>query len=393
MIYLDHNATTPLHPRVFDAMLPYLRDSWGNPSTPYRFGSEARTAVERARARVAECLGCRPAEIVFCSSGTESDNLAIRGAANALKVKGNHIVTTTVEHHAVLNTCKALEKEGFRVTYVPVNQDGVVDAAVLAESLERRTILVSVMHANNETGVVQPVEEIASATRALDIVFHCDAVQTIGKLPGRFDGLGADLISFSAHKLYGPKGVAALYVRNGTPLASVITGEGQECGLRAGTENVAGIVGFAEAVAVAFDDLDTEGQRLRLLRDQLERQVESAIPRTKVNGGNVLRVPNTSNMSFQGIDGESIVVGLDVRGFCVSTGSACSTGEPEPSHVLRAMGLSALETQGSIRLSLGRDSREGHIDATVQVLKETVERLRRISSVDSASGSLAHREG
>jgi cysteine desulfurase len=380
VIYLDHNATTSIHPRAFEAMVPYLRERWGNPSSPYRFGTEARVAVERARTRIAECVGCKPAELVFCSSGTESDNLALRGVAQALKSKGNHIVTTGIEHPAVLNTCKALEREGYRITYLPVNRDGVVEIEALAASLGAQTILVTVMHANNETGVVQPVEEIAAIPRKRGIVFHTDAVQSAGKLPQRLGELGADLITFSGHKLYGPKGVAALYVRDGTPLAPVTTGGAHEHGLRAGTENVAGIVGFAEAVTLAFESSETEGQRLRALRDRLEREVSSAIRRVKLNGARAPRVPNTSNMSFQGVDGESIVLGLDVRGICVSTGSACSTGDPEPSHVLLAMGLSAREAQGSIRLSLGRETREEDIGLTVQTLVETVERLRRVSS-------------
>jgi cysteine desulfurase len=381
LIYLDHNATTPLHPQAFEAMVPYLRERWGNPSSPYRFGTEARVAVERARTRIAECVGCKPAELVFCSSGTESDNLALRGVAQALKSKGNHIVTTGIEHPAVLNTCKALEREGYRITYLPVNRDGVVEIEALAASLGAQTILVTVMHANNETGVVQPVEEIAAITRKRGIVFHTDAVQSAGKLPQRLGELGADLITFSGHKLYGPKGVAALYVRDGTPLAPVTTGGAHEHGLRAGTENVAGIVGFAEAVTLAFESSETEGQRLRALRDRLEREVSSAIRRVKLNGARAPRVPNTSNMSFQGVDGESIVLGLDVRGICVSTGSACSTGDPEPSHVLLAIGLSPREAQGSIRLSMGRETREEDIGLTVQTLVETVERLRRVSSV------------
>ena len=381
MIYLDHNATTPLHPKAFEAMVPYLREHWGNPSSPYRFGNEARAAVEQARQRIAECIGCKPAELVFCSSGTESDNLALRGVAQALKSKGNHIVTTGIEHPAVLNTCKALERDGYRLSYLPVNQDGVVEIEALAASLGAETILVTVMHANNETGVVQPVEEIAAITRTRGIVFHTDAVQSAGKLPRRLGELGADLITFSGHKLYGPKGVAALYVRDGTPLAPVTTGGAHERGLRAGTENVAGIVGFAEAATLAFESSEAEGQRLRALRDRLEREVSSSILRVKLNGARTPRVPNTSNISFQGVDGESIVLGLDVRGICVSTGSACSTGDPEPSHVLLAMGLSAREAQGSVRLSLGRGTREEDIDVTVRALVNAVERLRRVSSV------------
>jgi len=386
MIYLDHNSTTPLHPAVYEAMAPYLREGWGNPSSPYRFGQEARAALERARDRLAECVGCTPAELVFCSSGTESDNLALRGVAQARRSSGNHIVTSAIEHHAVLNTCRALEEQGFRVTYLPVSQAGVVEIEALAASLGAETILVTVMHANNETGVVQPVEEIAEITRKRGIVFHTDAVQSAGKLPHRLGELGADLVTFSAHKLYGPKGSAALYVRGGTPLAPVTTGGAHEHGLRAGTENVAAVVGLAEAMRLAVESSEAEGRRLRALRDLLEARVRSAIRNVRVNGAGAPRVPNTSNMSFRGIDGESIVLGLDVRGICASTGSACATGDPEPSHVLRAMGLSAREAQGSVRLSLGRETREEDIAVTVQALVDTVEQLRRISSAPDEAG-------
>jgi cysteine desulfurase len=381
VIYLDHNATTPLHPRVFEAMLPYLHERWGNPSSPYRFGNEARVAVETARERVAEYIGCKPAEIVFCSSGTEADNLAVRGVAHALKPRGNHILTTAIEHHAVLNTCKALEREGYRITYLPVDRDGVVKIDALIASLDTDTILVSVMHANNETGVVQPIEEIAAITRKRGIAFHTDAVQSAGKLSKRLGGLGADLVTVSGHKLYGPKGIAVLYVRENTPISAMITGGAHERGLRAGTENVAAIVGLAEAVTMAFDKAETEGQRLRVLRDGFEAQVSSKIRWVKINGVRAPRVPNTSSVSFQGIDGESIVLGLDVHGICVSTGSACSTEDPEPSHVLLAMGLSAREAQGSIRVSLGYETREQDINVSVKALVDTVERLRHVSSV------------
>lgn len=381
MIYLDHNATTPIDPRVLEAMLPFLSERWGNPSSPYRFGNEARAAVERARARAAERVGCRPDELVFCSSGTEADNLALRGVARALRGKGGHIVTTAIEHHAVLKTCQSLEREGFRVSYAPVTEDGVVDVAALAESIRDETILVSVMHANNETGVIQPIEEIAAIARRRGVVLHSDAVQTAGKLPRRPAELGADLVTLSAHKLYGPKGVAALYVRRGTPHEAVTTGGGQERGLRAGTENVAGIVGLAEALAVACELAESEGRRLRGLRDRLEERVRATVPAVRINGERSSRVPSTSNMTFEAVDGESVVLGLDLRGICVSTGSACSTGEPEPSHVLLAMGLSAREAQGSIRISLGRSTEEADVDATATALLATVDRLRAISSV------------
>jgi len=382
LIYLDHNATTPVHRSVLEAMIPYLSERWGNPSSPYRFGNQVKVALEQARKRIAEHIGCKPAELVFCSSGTESDNLAVRGAAYALKAKGNHIVTTAIEHHAVLNTCKALEREGFRVTYLPVTTDGVVQLSALADSISDQTILVSVMHANNETGVIQPVEEIAAITKKRGIILHTDAVQIAGKLPQRLAELGADLVTFSAHKLYGPKGVAALYVRQDTPLVTITTGGDQERGLRAGTENVAGVVGFAEAVALTFEHSETEGQRLRALRDDFEKRVRAVVPKVRVNGAQASRVPNTSNLTFDSIDGESVVLGLDLRGVCVSTGSACSTGDPEPSHVLLAMGISARDAQGSIRVSLGNSTQEADIETTVEALQATVERLKAISSID-----------
>ncbi|MBN2491941.1 MAG: cysteine desulfurase [Planctomycetes bacterium] len=386
MIYLDHNATTPLHPRALAAMEPFLRECWGNPSSPYRFGSEARAAVELARARIAGAIGSEPAEILFCASGTEADNLAVRGVACALRSCGKHLVTSAIEHQAVWNTCRALEAEGHRVTYLPVSPDGVVDLEALEASLGAETVLVTIMHASNETGVVQPVEEIAAIARRRGILFHTDAVQTAGKLPVQLAALGADLVSFSGHKLYGPKGVAALYVRAGTPLVPVMTGGTQERGLRAGTENVAAIVGFAEAAAVAFAEAAAEGRRLAALRDRFEAEVVAAVAGVRISGARAPRVPNTSSLSFAGADGESIVLGLDLAGICVSTGSACSTGDAAPSHVLLAMGLSAHEAQGSIRVSLGRDTRQADIDATVRALAETVARLRHISSVRGETG-------
>ena len=381
MIYLDHNATTPLDSRALEAMLPYLTERWGNPSSPYRFGSQARIALEQSRKRIAGHIGCAPAELVFCASGTEADNLAVRGAAYARRAQGNHIITTAIEHHAVLNTCKALEKEGFRVTYAPVTPEGTVDLAALAANIGEQTILISVMHANNETGVLQPLEEIAALAKHHGILLHTDAVQTAGKLPLPLAATGADFISFSAHKLYGPKGIAALYVRRGTPLVSIITGGAQERGIRAGTENVAGSVGFAEAVALAYDSAESEGQRLRLLRDQFEQQVLAAVPGTRINGARSPRVPNTSNITFESIDGESVVLGLDLQGICASTGSACSTGDPEPSHVLLAMGINPRAAQGSLRISLGRSTQAADISAAVEALRSTVHKLRTISSI------------
>ncbi len=393
MIYLDHNATTPLDPRVLDVMLPYLRERWGNPSSPHRFGQEVRLVVEDARGCLAGLLGYQARELLFCASGTEADNLALRGVAAALRSRGRHIVTTTIEHHAVLATCRALERDGFRVTYLPVSREGVVDVEALARSLGRETILVSVMHANNETGVIQPIQEIAALTRGRGILLHTDAVQTAGKLPVRLGELGADLVTLSAHKLYGPKGAAALVVRVGTSLQPITTGGSQELGLRAGTENVAGIVGLAAAAAaVSLEEVEAEGRRLAALRDRLEAEVVSAIRDVKINGAGAPRVPNTTNLTFAGVDGESVVLGLDLRGICVSTGSACATGEPEPSHVLLAMGLSPHQAQGAVRLSLGRETRPEHVGLVVEALVQTVERLRRVSSLAQPAAPRVSRE-
>jgi len=369
--------------RVFEAMAPFMNNHWGNPSSPYSFGNQARISVEKARARAAECLGCKPAEIIFTSCGTESDNLAVRGVARALLSRGNHIVTTAIEHHAVLNTCKALEAEGFRVTYLPVDSDGAVRLEDVEQSLRPDTILISIMHANNETGVIQPVEAIAALAKKQGIVFHTDAVQTAGKIPLRLCSTGADLISVSGHKIYGPKGTGMLFIRRGTPIQPLLTGGPHERSVRAGTENVAGIVGLSVALALAMESAESECARLQNLRDGFETQIDSAVPRIKINGASAPRVPNTSSVSFESVDGESIVLGLDLRGIYVSTGSACSTGDPEPSHVLLAMGLSPKEAQGSVRISLGKSTREGDIRTVVDALAQTVTRLRGISSIEN----------
>lgn len=384
MIYLDYNATTPLDSRILETMLPYIKEHWGNPSSSYRFASQAKVAVENARKRIAECIGSKPSEIIFTSSGTESDNLAVRGVAHALRSRGNHIVTTAVEHHAVLNTCRALESEGYQITFLPVGNNGAIDTEDLEKALRPETIIVTVMHANNESGVLQPVEEIAALTKKRGIIFHTDAVQTMGKIPQRLCEIGVDLVSYSGHKIYGPKGIGALFVREGTPLAPILTGGSHEMGFRAGTENVAGIVGLSHAVVLATESVETEGKRLQELRNRLEQRICAEVPGTRINGATAKRAPNTSNISFDYIDGESIVLGLDLLGICISTGSACSTGDPEPSHVLLAMGLSTKEAQGSIRISLGRHTRESDIDATVNALLDTAKRLRTISSLENA---------
>ncbi|MDY0060486.1 MAG: cysteine desulfurase family protein [Myxococcota bacterium] len=381
MIYLDHNATTPLHPRVLQEMLPFLQERWGNPSSPHRLGADARQALDQARERIARRLQCRPEELIFCGSGTEADNLALRGVARALRARGDGIVTSAIEHPAVLATCAALAAEGFRVTHVPVDGQGRVQPAALAAALDEGTILVSLMHANNETGVLQPLAELAELTRARGIVLHTDAVQTAGKVPLQPSLAGADLITLSGHKLYGPKGIGVLVARAGTPLLPVIAGGGQEQGRRSGTENVAAIVGLAAALELVTADLAAEAAREGELRELLETQVRQRLAGVTIHGAGAPRVPGTSSLSFTGVDGESLVLGLDLQGICVSTGSACSTGDPEPSHVLLAMGVPPRQAQGTIRISLGRETRAEDITRTVDALVDTVERLRRISSI------------
>lgn len=362
--------------------MPFLRDGFGNASSPYRLGREARSAVERARARVAGRLGTKPDEIVFTSGGTESDNLALRGVARARRGASDRIVTSSVEHHAVLTTCHDLAAEGLRVAAVRVDASGVVDLDQLRHELNEGALVASVMMANNETGVIQPIRAVAELTRQRGIPIHTDAVQALGKLPLDLEGLGVDLASFSAHKLGGPKGVGALYVRRGTPLAPTLTGGRQEGDRRAGTENVAGIVGFAAAIELATAGLDGETARLARLRQMLEEGVLAALAGVTVNGTAAPRVANTASLSFRGVDGESVVLQLDLEGLSVSTGSACTTGEPEPSHVLLAMGVDPLLAKGAIRFSLGKRTTESEIDVAVARVVDAVERLRAVSSLD-----------
>ena len=381
MIYLDHNATTPIHPKVFDAMVPYLKENFGNASSYYRIAREARAAIENARKKVAASIGAEPDEIVFTGGGTESDNMALRGAAHALRKKGNHIITSSIEHHAVLNTCKDLETEGFNITFVPVDSDGLIDPENIRRSITSKTILISVMVANNETGVIQPVSGVGAIARERGIIFHTDAVQAVGKIPVHVGTISADLLSFSGHKIYGPKGVGALYVRKETPINPILTGGHHENNLRAGTENTAVIVGFAEAVSTAVSSLVKVSKHMAALRARLEKGVREAIDEVKVYGVNAPRVPNTSNIGFSSIDGESILLHLDLNDICASSGSACTTGSPEPSHVLSAMGLSLMDAQSTVRFSFGKENTEDEIDTTVEVLIEITEKLRKISSI------------
>lgn len=381
MIYLDHNATTPLHPDVFQAMEPYLKEQFGNASSSYRLGREAKIALENSRKKIAECLGANAHEIIFTSGGTESDNLAIRGIARSLRTKGNHIITSRIEHHAVLNTCEDLEKEGFRVTYLPVDSNGQIDPDDVRRQIDKETILISIMLANNETGVIQPIPEVGVLARQEGIVFHTDGVQAIGKIPVNVDDLCVDLLSISGHKLYGPKGVGALYVRHTTPLAPILTGGHHERNLRAGTENLPGIVGLAEALSMATRNQRATAQKLSNLREQFESTILRKIDGVQINGANAPRVPNTSNMCFQFIEGESILLHLDIKGICASSGSACTTDSPEPSHVLLAMGVPARAAQGAIRFSLGKDNRDDEMDYVIEALIEITAKLRKISSV------------
>jgi len=362
-------------------MCTCLKDSFGNASSAYGLGREARLALEGARAKVATCIGARADEIVFTSGGTESDNLAIRGVARGLAGHGNHIVTTAIEHHAVLHTCQSLEGEGFEVTYVPVGSQGAVDPGDVLRAIRTDTILISIMHANNETGAIQPVAEVSAIAAGAGAVLHTDAVQALGKTPVDVGAMPADLISISGHKIYGPKGTGALYVKRDTQVLPCLTGGHHENGLRAGTENVAGALALAEAMEIAVGYQEEEADRLAGLRERLERRVLESVDGVAVHGAGAARVSNTSNMSFLSVDGEAIVTRLDLAGICAATGSACTTDSPEPSHVLLAMGVEPRVAQGAVRFSLGRETTEEEIDYTVGALAEAVGQLRSISNL------------
>jgi cysteine desulfurase len=376
-IYFDHNATTPLHPAVWEAMRPFLTEAFGNPSSLHSDGLQARDAVEEAREQVARLLGASAEEIVFTSGGTEADNLAILGSVLARRPQGGHIVTSRIEHPAVLGSCHALETQGFRVTRLPVGSVGTVDPDDLATALSDDTLLVTLMHANNEVGTVQPVRACAALARAHGVLVHTDAVQSVGKIATLVDELGVDLLSLSGHKIHGPKGVGALYVRRGTVLDPIVTGGPQERGLRGGTEPVAAIVGLGVAAQLAAAHLSAEMARVAALRDHLEQGALASIPEVSVNGMSAPRLPTTTNLSFKGIDGQSLVVALDLRGVATSTGSACSSGSLEPSPVLVAMGLSAERVHGAVRFSLGAGNTLQEVEAVLQMLPPIVARLRQ----------------
>jgi cysteine desulfurase len=379
MVYLDHNATTPLRPEVLETMMPFLQTHHGNPSSLHRPGQDAKKGIEEAREKLAALIHASPKEIVFTGGGTEADNLAIKGGAWANRVRGRHIITSTVEHHAVLNSCQHLEREGFDVTRLAVDSCGWVDPDRVTRALRPDTILVTLMHSNNEVGTVQPIPEIAERVRSRGILFHTDAIQSIGKVPVDVQSLGVDLLALSAHKIYGPKGVGALYVRDGVRIESQIHGGHHERNRRAGTENVAGIVGFGRAAELAALEMADARQRIRRLRDHLWERIRDSIDDVRLNGHPVERLPNTLNVSFNFVEGESIVISLDLQGIAASTGSACTSGALEPSHVLTAMGLTRAAAQGSVRFSLGKDTTLEETDQTVGVLADVVTRLRSMS--------------
>jgi cysteine desulfurase len=379
-VYLDHNATTPVHPAVVEAMATVLRQDFGNPSSVHHFGQRAKAAIDQARSAVATLVGGDPSDVVFTSGGTESDNLAIRGVAEAQDpARRRRLIATAIEHEAVLNTLKALARRGWPTALLPVDESGVVSPEALADALTDDTALVSVMHANNEIGTIQPVTDLARLAHARGALFHTDAVQSAGKIRVDVKSLEVDLLSISAHKFYGPKGIGALWIRRGVRLLPAMTGGKHERGRRAGTENVAGIVGMGVAATLAAAKMDEEARRMSGLRDRLEAGVLRAVTGTAVNGAPSPRVPNTTNISFERIEAESLLIALDLEGVAVSTGSACSSGTLEPSHVLKAMGLSAHRAQNSIRFSLGAANTEADVDRVIAILPAIVEKLRSLT--------------
>ena len=377
LIYMDHSATTPVDPAVREAMLPYLSEKFGNPSSLYAIGREARRAIEETRQKVADLIGAKKEEIIFTGSGTESDNLAIKGVAFRYRKKGDHIITSSIEHHAVLNACKYLETQGFRVTYIPVSREGLVNTADVEKAITPKTTLITIMHANNEIGTIQPIEEIGKIAKEKNIPFHTDAVQTAGKIPVNVDALGVNLLSMSAHKIYGPKGVGALYIRKGTAVEPQMHGGGHERNLRSSTENVAGIAGLGKAAELAKERLPQEA-KLSSLRDSLIRGILE-IKESYLNGHPIKRLPNNANLRISYIEGESMVLNLDMKGVAASTGSACSSTSLEPSHVLLAIGLKPEEAHGSLRLTLGLGNTQEDVDYVVSVLPDIVNKLRMIS--------------
>lgn len=378
-IYLDYAATTPVHPEVAEAMLPYFSESFGNPSAIYSYGQEAGSVIEKARANVAALIGAREDEIFFLSGGTEADNMALIGAAYANEDKGNHIITTSIEHHAILDTAKFLETKGFTVTRLNVDDQGLVKPSDVQQAITDKTIIISVMTANNELGTIQPIAKIAAIARKAGVLFHTDAVQAAGRIPIDVNEMGVDLLSLSAHKFYGPKGVGAIYIRKGTRLSPIIHGGGQERGRRSGTQNVAGIVGLGRAAELAKKEMAAEAERQEALRDKLIGGILDTIDHSYLNGHPQERLPNNVNISFDYVEGESMCLNLDLKGICVSTGSACSSSSTEPSHVLLALGMPPQQAHGSLRFTLGRLTTEEDIDSVLTELPPIVAKLRAMS--------------
>ena len=383
-IYVDHSATTPLRREVLDVMLPYFSENFGNASTVYAEGREAKKAVNLARQQVAKAIGAEENEVFFTGSGTEADNWAIRGVAFANKAKGNHIITSAVEHHAVLHTCMALEKEGFEVTYLPVDEYGMVSPEAVSAAITDKTILVSIMTANNEIGTIMPIEQIGKIVKEKGIIFHTDAVQAIGMMEIDVNRMNVDLLSLTGHKFYGPKGTGALYVRKGTKLNSFITGGGQEKNRRAGTENVPAIVGLGKAIELATSDIKGHTEKLQAMRDRFIDRVLSEIPYTRLNGHRTERLSSNANISFEFIEGESLLLMLDMKGISASSGSACTSGSLDPSHVLLAIGLKHEVAHGSLRVTFGESNSPQDVDIIVDALKEIVARLREMSPLYEA---------
>ena len=381
IIYLDHAATTPIDEQVLAAMLPWLKDKFGSASTLYSIGRDAREAVEEAREKVAGLIGASPEEIYFTSGGSESDNWAVFGVAAAKVKKGKHIITSAIEHHAVLEPCHTLEKQGYDVTVLGVDGSGFVDVDDVASSITGETVLIAIMHANNEIGTIEPVEEIGAIARERGIHFHTDTVQSIGHIPVDVNAINCDSLAISAHKLYGPKGVGAMYIRKGARIEKFIRGGGQEGNKRAGTHNVAGIVGLGTAAELAKARLSEEAAHTTKLRDALIQGIEARIVDVKLNGDRVKRVPNNVNFSFDGIEGESMILLMDMNGICVSSGSACTSGSLDPSHVLMALGMKHEQAHGSLRMTLGKDNTMEHIEKVLDVLPGIVQRLREMSPI------------
>lgn len=378
-IYFDNNSTTQVDKRVMEKILPYFVEKYGNPSSIHRIGQEVRKDIEEAREQIAATLGIKPGELTFTGSGTESDNMAIIGAARGNRDKGNHIITSSIEHSAVLAACKLLEKEGFEVTYLPVKQDGIVDIEELKKAVRAETILITIMHANNEIGTVQPIEEIGAIAKEKKILFHVDAVQSVGKIRFMPKEWNIDMLSFSGHKFYGPKGIGALYIRNGVKVDKIIVGGHQERNRRPGTENVPGIIGMAEALRIAYENLEEESARESALRDDLEKKLVERIPEVIVNGDREKRLPGTLSLTIKYVEGESILLNLDLKGVAVSSGSACTSGSLEPSHVVLAIGVPIEHAHGTIRFSLGRFNTQAEVDYVADILPEIVEKIRKMS--------------